>query len=153
MAAVTTFKFVLSRNLIHFQRLILYLSFGPLSIPLLRRHVLKTILVASSPPAVHRLLLQPRCCPGGRSQLHTLAAGRQTTLTGCLQAKMAVRKKDGGPNVKYFEAPDTVSQFDNVRVWLGKNYKKVPAACFVPTHTKLTRFNLKCGRLPIGQRQ
>ncbi|KAJ8400884.1 hypothetical protein AAFF_G00392380 [Aldrovandia affinis] len=38
---------------------------------------------------------------------------------------MAVRKKDGGPNVKYFEASDTVSQFDNVRVWLGKNYKKV----------------------------
>uniref|UniRef100_A0AAQ5YZP6 SWI/SNF related, matrix associated, actin dependent regulator of chromatin, subfamily c, member 2 n=1 Tax=Amphiprion ocellaris TaxID=80972 RepID=A0AAQ5YZP6_AMPOC len=44
--------------------------------------------------------------------------------TSCLQAKMAVRKKDGGPNVKYFEASDTVSQFDNVRVWLGKNYKK-----------------------------
>ncbi|XP_031423932.2 SWI/SNF complex subunit SMARCC2 isoform X2 [Clupea harengus] len=39
-------------------------------------------------------------------------------------SKMAVRKKDGGPNVKYFEASDTVSQFDNVRVWLGKNYKK-----------------------------
>uniref|UniRef100_A0A669B8Z8 SWI/SNF related BAF chromatin remodeling complex subunit C2 n=1 Tax=Oreochromis niloticus TaxID=8128 RepID=A0A669B8Z8_ORENI len=38
---------------------------------------------------------------------------------------MAVRKKDGGPNVKYFEASDTVSQFDNVRVWLGKNYKKL----------------------------
>ncbi|XP_068598127.1 SWI/SNF complex subunit SMARCC2 [Brachionichthys hirsutus] len=37
---------------------------------------------------------------------------------------MAVRKKDGGPNVKHFEASDTVSQFDNVRVWLGKNYKK-----------------------------
>uniref|UniRef100_A0A7N6BA75 SWI/SNF related, matrix associated, actin dependent regulator of chromatin, subfamily c, member 2 n=1 Tax=Anabas testudineus TaxID=64144 RepID=A0A7N6BA75_ANATE len=34
------------------------------------------------------------------------------------------RLKDGGPNVKYFEASDTVSQFDNVRVWLGKNYKK-----------------------------
>lgn len=42
-----------------------------------------------------------------------------------LQTKMAVRKKDGGPNVKYFETSDTVSQFDNVRVWLGKNYKKV----------------------------
>lgn len=41
--------------------------------------------------------------------------------------KMAVRKKDGGPNVKYYEASDTVSQFDSVRVWLGKNYKKVPA--------------------------
>uniref|UniRef100_A0A7N6C0A3 SWI/SNF related, matrix associated, actin dependent regulator of chromatin, subfamily c, member 2 n=1 Tax=Anabas testudineus TaxID=64144 RepID=A0A7N6C0A3_ANATE len=52
------------------------------------------------------------------------AAGGQATSTSCLQAKMAVRKKDGGPNVKYFEASDTVSQFDNVRVWLGKNYKK-----------------------------
>lgn len=44
---------------------------------------------------------------------------------------MAVRKKDGGPNVKYFEASDTVSQFDNVRVWLGKNYKKVTCRFFV----------------------
>lgn len=43
---------------------------------------------------------------------------------------MAVRKKDGGPNVKYFEASDTVSQFDNVRVWLGKNYKKVLTGLF-----------------------
>lgn len=39
---------------------------------------------------------------------------------------MAVRKKDGGPNVKYYESSDTISQFDNVRLWLGKNYKKVP---------------------------
>uniref|UniRef100_A0A3B4WDK4 SWI/SNF related BAF chromatin remodeling complex subunit C2 n=1 Tax=Seriola lalandi dorsalis TaxID=1841481 RepID=A0A3B4WDK4_SERLL len=53
-----------------------------------------------------------------------LVTGGGATSTGCLQAKMAVRKKDGGPNVKYFEASDTVSQFDNVRVWLGKNYKK-----------------------------
>lgn len=45
-------------------------------------------------------------------------------------SKMAVRKKDGGPNVKYFEASDTVSQFDNVRVWLGKNYKKVTWSFF-----------------------
>ncbi|KAM9319968.1 SWI/SNF complex subunit SMARCC2 [Gastrophryne carolinensis] len=37
---------------------------------------------------------------------------------------MAVRKKDGGPNVKFYESSDTVSQFDNVRIWLGKNYKK-----------------------------
>ncbi|XP_004911935.1 SWI/SNF complex subunit SMARCC2 isoform X3 [Xenopus tropicalis] len=37
---------------------------------------------------------------------------------------MAVRKKDGGPNVKFYEASDTVAQFDNVRLWLGKNYKK-----------------------------
>ncbi|XP_071991174.1 SWI/SNF complex subunit SMARCC2 isoform X4 [Engystomops pustulosus] len=37
---------------------------------------------------------------------------------------MAVRKKDGGPNVKYYESSDTIFQFDNVRLWLGKNYKK-----------------------------
>uniref|UniRef100_A0AAX7U8W5 SWI/SNF related, matrix associated, actin dependent regulator of chromatin, subfamily c, member 2 n=1 Tax=Astatotilapia calliptera TaxID=8154 RepID=A0AAX7U8W5_ASTCA len=41
---------------------------------------------------------------------------------------MTLKTRDGGPNVKYFEASDTVSQFDNVRVWLGKNYKKVPTA-------------------------
>lgn len=56
---------------------------------------------------------------------------------------MAVRKKDGGPNVKYFEASDTVSQFDNVRVWLGKNYKKVVTACFVTIRTKST-FSPSC---------
>uniref|UniRef100_A0A3Q4HGY4 SWI/SNF related BAF chromatin remodeling complex subunit C2 n=1 Tax=Neolamprologus brichardi TaxID=32507 RepID=A0A3Q4HGY4_NEOBR len=64
-----------------------------------------------------------------------VVAGRQATSTSCLQAKMAVRKKDGGPNVKYFEASDTVSQFDNVRVWLGKNYKKVPTP---PTNKSLS---------------
>uniref|UniRef100_A0A3Q3JYX8 SWI/SNF related, matrix associated, actin dependent regulator of chromatin, subfamily c, member 2 n=1 Tax=Monopterus albus TaxID=43700 RepID=A0A3Q3JYX8_MONAL len=56
--------------------------------------------------------------------MNTQTQGHINTSTSCLQAKMAVRKKDGGPNVKYFEASDTVSQFDNVRVWLGKNYKK-----------------------------
>ncbi|KAF7712004.1 hypothetical protein HF521_001015 [Silurus meridionalis] len=55
----------------------------------------------------------PRLGNRGRSESHV-----------CPETKMAVRKKDGGPNVKYFEASDTVSQFDNVRVWLGKNYKK-----------------------------
>uniref|UniRef100_A0A670K8A3 SWI/SNF related BAF chromatin remodeling complex subunit C2 n=1 Tax=Podarcis muralis TaxID=64176 RepID=A0A670K8A3_PODMU len=42
---------------------------------------------------------------------------------------MAVRKKDGGPNVKYYEASDTVSQFDSARIWLSKNYKKIK--CFL----------------------
>lgn len=78
-------------------------------------------------------------------QYRAAAAGRQATSTGCLQAKMAVRKKDGGPNVKYFEASDTVSQFDNVRVWLGKNYKKVLTACFFVTLTQLPFFTMKCG--------
>lgn len=90
------------------------------------------IVDTTAPPVVHSLLLQPQF---QQSQYHTLAAGRHRTLTSCLQSKMAVRKKDGGPNVKYFEASDTVSQFDNVRYWLGKNYKKVPTACFVTIHT------------------
>ncbi|XP_053324033.1 SWI/SNF complex subunit SMARCC1 isoform X2 [Spea bombifrons] len=42
------------------------------------------------------------------------------TGTPLLQA----RRKDGGPSTKYWESPDTVSQLDGVRVWLGKNYKK-----------------------------
>ena len=37
----------------------------------------------------------------------------------------AQRKKDGGPNIKFFESPETVAQFDSVRTWLQKNYKKV----------------------------
>ncbi len=39
---------------------------------------------------------------------------------------MAVqRKKDGSPNVKFFEASETIAQFDAVRQWLQKNSKKV----------------------------
>uniref|UniRef100_A0AAQ5YJM2 SWI/SNF related, matrix associated, actin dependent regulator of chromatin, subfamily c, member 2 n=1 Tax=Amphiprion ocellaris TaxID=80972 RepID=A0AAQ5YJM2_AMPOC len=75
------------------------------------------ISCSTPPPAGRCLSLQ-------QLQYLCVTAGRQAASTSCLQAKMAVRKKDGGPNVKYFEASDTVSQFDNVRVWLGKNYKK-----------------------------
>ncbi|XP_052059233.1 SWI/SNF complex subunit SMARCC2-like isoform X1 [Mytilus californianus] len=34
------------------------------------------------------------------------------------------RKKDGSPNVKFFEAVETIAQFDSVRTWLNKNHKK-----------------------------
>ena len=34
-------------------------------------------------------------------------------------------RRDGGPNVKYFESSDTVSRFENVKSWLMKNAKKV----------------------------
>ncbi|XP_065839082.1 SWI/SNF complex subunit SMARCC2-like [Oscarella lobularis] len=37
---------------------------------------------------------------------------------------MAVRKKDGGPNLKHYESPDVVALFDSVRNWLTKNAKK-----------------------------
>ncbi|GFO31805.1 swi/snf complex subunit smarcc2, partial [Plakobranchus ocellatus] len=34
------------------------------------------------------------------------------------------RKKDGGPNSKYFDSQETIAQFDPVRTWLLKNCKK-----------------------------
>ncbi|XP_078580267.1 SWI/SNF complex subunit SMARCC2-like isoform X2 [Branchiostoma floridae x Branchiostoma japonicum] len=41
-----------------------------------------------------------------------------------MPSMMAVRKKDGGPNVKFYDSPDTVAQFEQVRSWLSKNCKK-----------------------------
>ena len=39
---------------------------------------------------------------------------------------MAVqRKKDGSPNVRFFESTETIAQFDSVKTWLQKNCKKV----------------------------
>lgn len=34
-------------------------------------------------------------------------------------------KKDGGPNAKFFEAPEVLTQLDGVKQWLLKNCKKV----------------------------
>ena len=34
-------------------------------------------------------------------------------------------KKDGGPNLKFFDSPEILSQFDGVKNWLLKNAKKV----------------------------
>ncbi|CAJ0950555.1 unnamed protein product [Ranitomeya imitator] len=39
------------------------------------------------------------------------------------------RRKDGGPAAKFWESPDTGSQLDGVRVWIGKNYKKGEEVC------------------------
>ncbi|KAK6639223.1 hypothetical protein RUM43_007493 [Polyplax serrata] len=33
-------------------------------------------------------------------------------------------KKDGGPNIKFFESPETLSLFDGIKSWLQKNCKK-----------------------------
>lgn len=33
-------------------------------------------------------------------------------------------KKDGGPNTKFFESPETISLFDAIKSWLQKNCKK-----------------------------
>lgn len=34
-------------------------------------------------------------------------------------------KKDGGPNVKFFESAEVLAQLDGVKQWLLKNCKKV----------------------------
>lgn len=34
-------------------------------------------------------------------------------------------KKNGGPNIKFFESPETISLLEGVKTWLQKNYKKV----------------------------
>lgn len=42
-------------------------------------------------------------------------------------------KKDGSPNSKFFESPETITLFDVVRLWLLKNCKKVGKALIHPT--------------------
>ena len=34
-------------------------------------------------------------------------------------------RKDGGPNIKFYESSETLTQFESVRSWLLKNSKKV----------------------------
>ena len=41
------------------------------------------------------------------------------------ETKMAARKKDGGPDWKYYESPETVNLFEPIKQYLLKNYKKV----------------------------
>ncbi|KAG8229461.1 hypothetical protein J437_LFUL005566 [Ladona fulva] len=42
----------------------------------------------------------------------------------CIKMMGLGPKKDGGPNAKYFEAPETINLFDGIRTWLLKNCKK-----------------------------
>lgn len=42
-----------------------------------------------------------------------------------LSLTMALRKKNGGPDGKYYESSDTIAKFEPVRQWLVKNCKKV----------------------------
>ncbi|KAG8525046.1 SWI/SNF complex subunit SMARCC1 [Galemys pyrenaicus] len=59
-------------------------------------------------------------CGGSGTAAGAAGAGGATTAAG-----LAVyRRKDGGPASKFWESPETVSQLDSVRVWLGKHYKK-----------------------------
>ncbi|XP_053569659.1 SWI/SNF complex subunit SMARCC1 [Bombina bombina] len=50
--------------------------------------------------------------------------GEPMVAAGGVAALAQLRKKDGGPALKHWESPETVSQLDCVRVWIGKHYKK-----------------------------
>lgn len=34
-------------------------------------------------------------------------------------------KKDGSPNIDFFQSPETLQGFETVRLWLQKHHKKV----------------------------
>lgn len=34
-------------------------------------------------------------------------------------------KKDGGPNIEFFQSPESMQGFETIRLWLQKNCKKV----------------------------
>ena len=42
-----------------------------------------------------------------------------------MASAFAQPKKDGGPNVKFYESPETAQLFEGIKSWLVKNCKKV----------------------------
>ena len=44
-------------------------------------------------------------------------------------ANTICRRKDGGPNQRFFESSETIQSFESVRQWLQKNCKKVSKTC------------------------
>lgn len=38
-------------------------------------------------------------------------------------------KKDGGPNVEFFQSPESLQGFEKVKNWLQKNIKQVCVLC------------------------
>lgn len=70
----------------------------------------------------------PRGRRSAGAAMAAVAAGAGAAAAAPGWAALAVaRRKDGGPTGKFWESPDTVSQLDSARVWLGKHYKKVRA--------------------------
>lgn len=49
----------------------------------------------------------------------------QNALDVLSKDKMAVRKKHGGPDWKYYESPETAALFEPVKQYMLKNHKKV----------------------------
>lgn len=51
--------------------------------------------------------------------------GETSELSSYVKMMSLAPKKDGGPNSKFYESPETISLFDGIRTWLQKNCKKV----------------------------
>lgn len=45
-------------------------------------------------------------------------------------------KKDGGPNIDFFQSPESMQGFETIRLWLQKNCKKVCVLCLVWSRQK-----------------
>lgn len=59
--------------------------------------------------------------------VNVIVAG--ASLKTSLKMMSLAPKKDGGPNTKFFESPETISLFDAIKSWLQKNCKKVRLNC------------------------
>ncbi|XP_061442147.1 SWI/SNF complex subunit SMARCC1 isoform X2 [Rhineura floridana] len=65
--------------------------------------------------------------PGSGAGAAAGAASSSSSSSSCSAAITPLsvsRRKDGGPAGKFWESPETVSQLDAARVWLGKHCKK-----------------------------
>lgn len=54
-------------------------------------------------------------------------------------------KKDGGPNVEFFQSPESMQGFETVRQWLQKNCKKVCVqGGYISRHSSLFYIQALC---------
>ncbi|XP_053215488.1 SWI/SNF complex subunit SMARCC1 isoform X1 [Podarcis raffonei] len=74
---------------------------------------------------------------GGGGVLGSAAGGAPGSGVSSAAPLSASRRKDGGPSGKFWESPDTVSQLDAARAWLGKHCKKYVQAD-APTNKTLS---------------
>lgn len=58
-----------------------------------------------------------------------MSGGTNLGIAGANQSCSAMashKKKESNPSTRYWESPETLSQLEVVRQWIGKHYKKVP---------------------------
>ncbi|XP_042330695.1 SWI/SNF complex subunit SMARCC1 [Sceloporus undulatus] len=73
----------------------------------------------AAPPALPSAAAPPASAAASSSSSSTASSA-----SGASPSPPVSRRKDGGPAAKFWESPETVSQLDAARVWLGKHCKK-----------------------------